>query len=112
MIITCDNKGCMEQGNHLLNEKTNEVICQKCLKPISSITPAMKKILKSFGQVIKAAKAGNAFMLLCKKCRKNVNVGLDANGKTVCVECKSPILVSDSFKLAMQEAGHKLEKID
>ena len=111
MIITCNNKGCLKSSTALLNTETLEVICQECGKPITNISDSMKRVLKSSGQIIRANEK-KAFMILCKACNANREVVLDQNNKTICKLCFSPITVHASFKLAMQGAGAKLDKID
>lgn len=56
MLITCDNKGCLQQTDALYNEETGEVICLACGKPISNVSGAMKRTLKSFGQIVRKEK--------------------------------------------------------
>jgi hypothetical protein len=111
MLITCNNKGCLKSSNALLNLETLEVICQECGKTISNISDSMKRVLKSSGQVVRTNEK-KAFMVLCKACNANREVVLDQDNKTVCKLCFGPIVVHTSFKLAMQEAGAKLEKIN
>ena len=111
MLIPCNNKGCLKSSNALLNLETLEVICQECGKPIMGISDSMKRVLKSFSQVIRTNEK-KAFMLLCKSCNANREVVLDQNNKTICKLCFAPITVQPSFKLAMQEAGAKLNKIN
>lgn len=103
MLISCDNKGCLKSSTALFNPTTNEVICQECQRPISNISEAMRRALKSFGQVVRAEK--KAFMLECRSCRANREVVLDADNKTVCKICGKPMNVHPSFRLAMEEAG-------
>jgi len=109
MLIACTNKGCMKTSNALLNPETLEVICQECGAKIDNISEAMKRTLKSFGQVIKENK--RAFMLSCTACRANREVVMDQDNKTICKTCHEPITIHAAFKMAMEEAGG-LEKID
>lgn len=108
MLITCNNKGCFKSSNALLNEETKEVVCGICGKPIANISEAMRRTLKSFGQIVRLER--KAFMLACKKCNANREVVLTQDNKTVCKTCHNPINVHPAFKLAMEEAGG-LDKI-
>lgn len=56
MLITCDNKGCLQQTDALYDVESGEVICQACGKPIGNVSDAMKRTLKSFGQVVRKEK--------------------------------------------------------
>jgi hypothetical protein len=111
MLIPCSNKGCLKSSNALLNLETLEVICQECGKAIANISEPMKRVLKSSGQVIRSNEK-KAFMVLCKACNANREVVLDQNNKTICKICFGSIALQATFKLAMQEAGAKLAKID
>jgi ribosomal protein L34E len=110
MLINCNNKGCMKSSNALLDEETLEVICQECGKPIYGIAEAMKRTLKSFGQVVRTNER-KAFTLACRNCRANREVVLDQDGNTICKVCHNEISVTAAFKMAMEATGTKLEKI-
>ena len=103
MLILCDNKGCLKSSNALLNPETLEVICQECGKPIGNVSDAMKRTLKSFGQIIRESK--KAFMLACPQCKANREVVLDQDNNTICKNCHTPLTVHPAFKIAMEEAG-------
>lgn len=109
MLIICDNAGCLESSNALFNQKTEEVLCGECGKSITNISDAMKRTLKSFGQVVRSEK--KAFMLACSACKANREVVMDQNNDTLCKICHEPIKIHTSFKIAMEEAGG-LEKVD
>jgi hypothetical protein len=100
----------MKTSNALLNTETQDVICQECGGVVDGISDAMKRTLKSFGQVVRSNEK-RAFLLACKQCRANREVVLNENGDTVCKTCHSPISVTASFKLAMETSGTKLEKV-
>jgi hypothetical protein len=110
MLISCSNKGCLKSSTALLNLETMEVICQECGKPIVNVSDAMKRTLKSFGQVVRS-NAKKAFMILCRSCNANRQLVLDENDDTICKTCHNPVEVHAAFRLAMEEAGEKLEKI-
>lgn len=109
MLISCTNKGCMKTSNALLIPETLEVICQECGDSIANVSDAMKRTLKSFGQVVKGDK--RSFMLACTACRANREVVMDQDNNTICKICHDPITIHAAFKLAMEEAGG-LERID
>jgi hypothetical protein len=110
MLINCTNKGCMKSSNALLDEGTLEVICQECGKPIEGVSDAMKRTLKSFGQVVRTNER-KAFTLACRNCRANREIVLNQNNDTVCKVCHKEISVTAAFKMAMEATGTKLEKI-
>jgi hypothetical protein len=70
MFISCDNKGCFESTEALLNKDTNEVICMNCGKNISSVTSFMKVSLRDLGQVSKTSKKNSSFSIECRDCGK------------------------------------------
>lgn len=109
MLIACTNKGCLKTSNALLDPETLEVICEECGQPISGISDAMKRTLKSFGQVIRSER--KAFMLACHTCKANREVVMDQDNNTICKTCHNKIEVHAAFKLAMEEAGG-LERIN
>ena len=109
MLILCDNKNCHKSSNALLNPETLEVICQECGKPIENVSDAMKRTLKSFGQIIRVSK--KAFMLACPQCKANREVVLDQDNNTICKNCHSPLKIHPAFKIAMEEAGG-LDKVE
>jgi pyruvate dehydrogenase complex dehydrogenase (E1) component len=109
MLITCDNKGCLKSSNALLNADTQDVLCGECGKSINNVSSAMKRTLKSFGQVVRTER--KAFMLACGSCKANREVVMDQDNNTICKTCHEPMKIHAAFKLAMEEAGG-LEKID
>ena len=111
MLILCNNKGCMLSSNALFNTETKEVICQECGSPISNISDAMKRALKNFGQIVRASEK-KAFMVNCHNCNANRELVLDQDNKTICKICHKQIVIHAAFRTAMEEAGHKLEKIN
>lgn len=101
----------MKQSNALLNSDGTDVVCQECGKEISGVSEAMKRTLKSFGQVIRTEQR-QAFMLACKACNANRQVVVDQNNKTLCKVCHGPMVVHAAFRLAMENAGNKLDRVD
>jgi len=101
----------MKQSNALLDKDGVDVVCQECGNGISGISEAMKRALKSFGQVVRSEQR-QAFMLACKSCNANRQVVLDQNNNTLCKQCHNPLTVHPAFRLAMENAGNKLDRID
>ena len=110
MLIMCNNKGCLKSSTVLLNVTTNEVICQECGNPISNVSDSMKRTLKSFGQIVRSEEK-KAFMVHCRHCNANREIVLNQQDETICKDCHNAVIVPPAFKLAMAEAGRKLEKI-
>jgi len=101
----------MKSSEALLDVKTMEVICSECNRPIINISASMKATLKQAGQIVRE-NLKKAFMVHCKTCNANREVVLDQNDNTICKSCHNPIKIQATFKLAMQESGKKLDKID
>lgn len=109
MLITCNNKGCLQQSDAKLDQKTNEVLCANCGKSISNVTEIMKKTLKGAGQVIRHTEK-KAFMMDCVKCGAKREVIFDENENTSCKICKSPVKVHAAMKQAMKQFAVKDEE--
>lgn len=107
MLIACDNKGCLQQTNALLNAETLEVICTDCKRPIRNIAGTMKRVLLSSGQIIRDEKR-RAFTMGCKNCNANRQVVLNERNETVCSVCAEAINVHPAMRQAILEAGVKL----
>src|SRR5574337_230000 len=107
MLIQCNNKGCHQQSNALLNPETLEVVCQECGKSINNISESMKRVLKSNGQVLKINEK-KAFMMACKSCNANREVVVGDNNNIVCRICKSEVKVHTAMKQAILQIGNKL----
>lgn len=101
----------MKTSNALLDESTMDVVCQECGDAVSNVSEAMKRTLKSFGQIVRSEQR-KAFMLACRNCNANREVVLDYNNKTLCKTCHEPVTVHPAFLLAIENAGTGLEKID
>lgn len=56
-LITCTNKGCYNQDYHKLDLDSYEVICSNCNKTVE-LSPYIKKIMKSGGQVFRRVETG------------------------------------------------------
>ena len=110
MLLTCDNKGCLSQTAAELDVETLEVICLECEKPINSIAEPMKRVLKSYGQIVRH-QSKQAFTIACMSCYANREVVIDGKGDTVCAICKKHITVHAAMKLAMEATNTKLRKL-
>jgi len=84
ILITCDNKGCFESGEHLLNTATNEVICGSCGKVIKGVTHFMKVSMKSMGQTAHNRPVNKAFTVQCQRCGQTVKPSIARNGAIMC----------------------------
>lgn len=111
MLIACDNKGCMQSSNALLNVKTLKVICGECGQAIKGVSEPMKRTLKSFGQILRDDER-KAFMMACKNCNANREVVLDNDNNTVCRVCQGEIKVHAAMKQAIMEVGAKLSSLN
>ena len=67
--IFCDNKGCGERMEPILDINTNEAICTECNKPIKSVTQFTKSQMRALGQVKRAIESRQAFVVECTFCR-------------------------------------------
>ncbi len=105
--ICCDNKGCYETTEALLNTKTNEVHCRKCGEIIKNITYFTKVQLKSMGQVMKNTGEKAAFAAVCYKCGKKNTPKLSKQARLLCAECgeditdKIPGPIAQAIKLSL-----------
>ena len=91
ILITCDNKGCYDSMEPLLNINTNEVICSSCGKPIQSVTQFMKIQLKSLGQTTKSQKSNQAYAVKCSSCGLVAQPTVTPQGAITCSRCGSQI---------------------
>lgn len=71
--IFCDNKGCGERMEPVLDINTDEAICTECNKPIKSVTSFTKGQMKALGQVKRARESTTAFVVECRFCRTKSN---------------------------------------
>lgn len=97
--IVCDNKGCFQDSEALLDTSTNEVYCSKCNKVIKSATEFAKKQLKTFGQILKNVKDNKAFSVQCKACGRVAQPLLE-KGRIICSGCKKDITDTLSAPMA------------
>lgn len=104
MLLNCDNKGCLQTSEAKLDERTGEVICNECGQPITNITETTKRVLKSFGQIIRH-ESKKPFMVECKHCMAQRQLVIDESDDTVCNVCLKHIGVHPSVKQAVKLAG-------
>ena len=106
MLLSCTNKGCYSQDNHLLDLDTNTVLCVECGKEVAVSKPTLG-ILKTMGQVKRSVKSG--IQSVCKACKSTDNPVLKKlNGKVyyaVCRKCGEKLDMHPSFVEAMKETG-------
>ena len=109
-MITCTNKGCYKAStSSLLDEKSNEVICSECGKPVA-VTDFMKNSMRSSGQVLKS-QANSSFSVECQKCHKRGQPSLDAKDNAICYNCGSVMLVTHQFKVVLRDyLGKKVKE--
>jgi len=110
MLIACNNRGCLNQSSALLDKDTGEVVCQECGEVIKGISDFMKRTLKDAGQVIRT-NVKRAYMVGCSSCKANREPVYNEDNKIVCKVCHNPINLTPQFFLAMEETGHKLERL-
>lgn len=88
-LITCDNKGCFETMEPLLDKNTDRVFCTVCGKEITSVTYFAKVQMKSMGQTMNNQKTSQAFSVRCNFCGAAGQPTIGADGKIHCSTCKS-----------------------
>lgn len=102
MLLECSNSGCHKSGDHKLNKKTNEVICEFCGQPIKNISQIMKNTLSQLGQVIR--EHTKKFVGACLNCKAEREVILESiNNKVVCKACGNEVKVPAPIKQALIE---------
>ena len=111
MLIACDNKGCMQSTNALLDVSSMKVMCSNYGEAIKNISEPMKRTLKSFGQVLRTEEK-KAFMMACKNCNANREIVLSQDNKTVCKVCSSEVKVHAAMKQAILEIGRKVSALE
>ena len=88
-LITCDNKGCFESMEPLLDKNTDRVFCTACGKEMKSVTYFAKVQMKSMGQTLNSQKTSQAFSVRCNFCGSVGQPIVAADGKILCSACKS-----------------------
>src|SRR5690606_4047643 len=88
-LICCDNKGCYETTEALLEPKANLVYCAACGKEIKSVTHFAKVQMKTLGQTMKSQKSSQAFSVDCPACGMNAQPLVGRDGSLVCPHCKT-----------------------
>jgi len=88
-LICCDNKGCFQMMEPLLDIKTNDVICTECGKPINSVTSFAKIQMKSLGQTTRIKRATTSWAVECRYCGASLPPTIKPDGKIVCSHCSA-----------------------
>ena len=100
--LTCTNKGCCKtSSDSLLDEKSNEIICAECGKPISGITDFTKRSMKGMGHVTKN-QAKSSFTVDCPNCQKKGQPNMK-NNSPVCYNCGEPLHLTEQFLTMFRE---------
>lgn len=102
MLIQCSTMGCSSLAESKLDLKTNEVICEKCGKPIANLTSYTKKLLIDIGQVLRS-NTKEPFQTFCKNCNANRSLYIDEGGQAFCRICNTKIEVTAVFLTALKE---------
>jgi predicted RNA-binding Zn-ribbon protein involved in translation (DUF1610 family) len=91
-LLTCDNKGCGETTEAVLDKDTNEVHClaPNCGKVIKSVTSFTKQSMLSMGQIKRMGDLKKAFPVKCQACNKLDQPILDKD-KLVCPGCRAEL---------------------
>ena len=90
-LICCDNKGCGQSTEALLNTKTNMAHCTECGKEIQSVTHFAKVTLKSMGQTMKSVKTNKSFSINCPECGVQDQPTVNRNGAIICNHCNNDV---------------------
>jgi len=99
-LICCDNKGCFETTEALLDPESNKVYCAACGEEIKSVTHFAKVQMKSLGQTMKNQKKSRAFEVNCPFCRKVAQPIVGRDGSISCTGCGSELSGSLSAPMA------------
>lgn len=99
-LICCDNKGCYETTEALLEPSSNQVHCAACGKVIESVTHFAKIQMKTLGQTMKNQKASRAFSVNCSYCSKLAQPTVGKNGSISCSSCGSELTSTLSAPMA------------
>lgn len=90
-MIQCDNKGCREHQEAVLDKETNKVYCSICNGEIENITIFAKRQMLFTGQIKRDEQKKQAFAVQCQACKKTlcpkIEVGEDKTRKLMCAGC-------------------------
>jgi len=112
-LICCDNKGCYETTEALLNPETNEVHCAACGKVIKSVTHFAKVQMKTLGQTMKNQKASRAFSVSCPSCGKTAQPIVGRDGSITCSVCSTELSsklsapMAQAIRVALGSGGNQ-----
>lgn len=94
--IQCNNKGCWEYQNPMLDVVKNDkgevdfdksqVICSECEQPITSVTGFTKRSMYGMGQVKRDTQHQKAFTIECPRCSKK-DQPVQAKDQIACSHC-------------------------
>lgn len=99
-LICCDNKGCYETTEALLDLESNQVHCAACGKPIQSVTHFAKVQMKTLGQTMKNQKASRAFSVNCSYCGRLAQPIVGRDGSITCSACNTELSSTLSAPMA------------
>lgn len=104
MILSCTNKSCYSNDEHLLNTEDDTVYCLSCNKSIALPNPT-KSILKSMRQVVRKSKG--ALQFKCGSCdhtgRPEIKTQFGKTSIAVCAKCKEKLAIHPSFVEALKQ---------
>lgn len=91
MLLQCTNKGCRQESEALLDQASQNVICQECFKPIDNISPFVKRAMEGFNQVVKKNKDKIVpYGSKCQHCQKTTSPVAN-KGKYYCQHCQKEL---------------------
>ncbi len=111
MLLYCPNKKCNTPQDHKLQIDTNEAVCLFCNEPNTMVTPGMKSVLKSSGDVIRVAKKKEAFIYRCDTCNIDTKVKI-VDEQPVCPKCSNKLNISTIMVDLVRNAGAEFKKDD
>ena len=86
-LIYCDNKGCGEHMEPLLDVNSNKAYCSECGEEVKSITHFAKVQMKSMGQTMKKQSTQRAFAVQCQYCGNSDTPKIGENNNLQCRKC-------------------------
>ena len=107
MNIYCNNDGCRKEGQPKLHLDTNEVICEFCQRPITTVSRFAKETMKTIGQIYRGEeRPQKAFTVQCQSCKK-IDTPVAFKGELYCKHCSTQHThVSGPFKqMLIQNVG-------
>lgn len=100
--IYCNNKGCGQDQEPLLDLATSQVMCTECGQEIKDVTQFTKNSMKGLGQVKRDVAKKQAFSVNCQSCSKDVKPEVKSD-KAYCPLCSAHMShVSKPYILALR----------